>query len=214
MVNKCVVFGCKSGYDSSDNAPSFRFPFKRDHLITKWIQFVNRANWTPTSNSVICCKHFDAKFILDGKRKKLNWSLNPIPTLHTSIGLKRPSTLKTPSEMRKPPKIRVYREDELDNFDKKDCVTDFSELSEDHCPAGYSCFKTSSYIVYYNLSFDETTGFPSVAEAIKIDSDLHVKLQIYGDPVPLPIWFTKGTNCKTNKLFNAGKFSKLSKNLK
>ena len=98
MVNKCVVFGCKSGYDSSDNAPSFRFPFKRDDLMTKWIQFVNRANWTPSSNSVICCKHFDAKFISDGKRKKLKWSLNPIPTIHTSNALKRPLSLNTPSE--------------------------------------------------------------------------------------------------------------------
>ena len=88
MVNKCVVPGCKSGYDFSDNPSSFRFPFKRADLMPEWKQFVNRPNWTPSSNSVICCKHFDKKFIFDGeKRKKLKWNLDPIPTIRTSNAL-------------------------------------------------------------------------------------------------------------------------------
>ena len=196
MVNKCVVFGCKSGYDSSDNAPSFRFPFKRDDLMTKWIQFVNRTNWTPSSNSVICCKHFDAKFISDGKRKKLKWGLNPIPTIHTSNALERPSSLNTPSESRKPPKVRIYQKYQLEDFEKKDAINNFADLSTDHCPAGYTCHKTENCIIFYNLLFDETNEFPVVCKAIKIDSNLHVKLQIYGNPVPLPLWFTEGRNAK------------------
>ena len=90
----------------------FDFLSKKDDLLAKWIQFVNRADWKPSSNSVICSKHFDDKFICNGQRKILNWSLNPIPTIHTTNALKRPLTLKNPLELRKPPKIRVYQEDQ------------------------------------------------------------------------------------------------------
>ena len=33
-------------------------------------------------------------------------------------------------------------------------------------------------------------------QLLKINSNLHVKLQIYGNPVPLPLWFTEGRNAK------------------
>ena len=69
MVNKCVLYGCKSGYDSGESAASFRFPFKNDGLLAKWIQFVNRADWKPSTNSVICSKHFDKKLICNGQKK-------------------------------------------------------------------------------------------------------------------------------------------------
>ena len=35
-----------------------------------------------------------------------------------------------------------------------------------------------------------------ILESIQIDSDLHVKLQYKGNPVPLPQWFGKGKNAK------------------
>ena len=86
-----------------------------------------------------------------GSRKTLNWSLNPIPTLHTQIALKRPPTLKTPSAVRKPLKICVYQDDQLQRFDKKDTIKSFSDLSEKLCPPGYNCYETNDFIVYYNL---------------------------------------------------------------
>ena len=74
MVNKCVIYGCKSGYKGNANSfPSFHFPFQKVDLLAKWTKFVNRLDWSPTSNSVTCANHFDQKFILNGKRKKLNW---------------------------------------------------------------------------------------------------------------------------------------------
>ena len=64
MVNKCVVFGCNSGYlTSKETVSSFQFPLDKPNLLQKWIQFVNRDKWTPTKYSVICSKHFDPKFI-------------------------------------------------------------------------------------------------------------------------------------------------------
>ena len=94
MVNKCVAFGCNSGYASSkENVPSFRFPTDKSDLMEKWVKFVNRADWIPTKNSVLCCKHFDSQFIKHGKKNKLQWKLNPVPTIHTEIALQQSSSL-------------------------------------------------------------------------------------------------------------------------
>ena len=46
MVNKCVVFGCNSGYSTcKENVSSFRFPAEKPELLQKWIKFVNRADF-------------------------------------------------------------------------------------------------------------------------------------------------------------------------
>ena len=83
------MYGCKSGYKQSQgNVPSFHFPANESSLFKKWVSFVNRTNWKPSANSVICAKHFLGKLICDGSRKTSNWSLNPIPTLHTQIAFK------------------------------------------------------------------------------------------------------------------------------
>ena len=101
MPNKCIVFGCNTAYESCEekNVSTFSFPSASDDkldLIEHWKRFVNRDNWAPSQNSVICQKHFEPKFIIYGKqRNRLNWKLNPIPTIHTDKALKRPSTLPT-----------------------------------------------------------------------------------------------------------------------
>lgn len=198
MVNKCVVFGCKSGYvsTSTDNIPSFRFPFEKKDLFEKWKKFVNRADWSPSRNSVICSKHFEEKFLNTGKRTKLNWGLNPIPSIHTADALKRPSTLQTPSVPRKAPKVRIYGEDQFESFSKNDTIKDFDDLSQKLCPPGYLFHKTKDNVIYYKLCFEEKSGFPVINEAIKIDRGLHVKLRFCNISVPLPQWFTVGRNAK------------------
>ena len=66
MVNKCCVYGCKSGYlTTGKKVSSFRFPFYDLELRKKWISFVNRRDWEPTTNSVICVLHFESKYIND-----------------------------------------------------------------------------------------------------------------------------------------------------
>ena len=108
MVNKCVIFGWKSGYKSKANSvPSFHFPLQKVDLLKKWTKFVNRLGWSPTSNSVICANHFDQKFILNGKRKKLNWKLNPVPTIYSESLLSKPSCLPMLTGFRKSPKPRI-----------------------------------------------------------------------------------------------------------
>ena len=97
MVNIFIAFGRNSGYQSSSkvngNLASFHFPCSKCDLLQDWIWFVNRPDWKPTINSEVLGElHFDEKFISSGKRCKLLWKLDPIPTHHSNTVLKKPST--------------------------------------------------------------------------------------------------------------------------
>ena len=72
----------------------------------------------------------------------------------------------------------------------------FDELDSSYCSSRFQTYKTDNYIFYYDFAYNENTRFPSIKEAIKIDSELHVELQICGCPVPLPAWLLKGRNGK------------------
>ena len=147
MVNKCVVFGCNSGYSTcKENVSSFRFPAENPELLQKWIKFVNRADRIPTKNSVICCKHFESKFLNEGKRTKLHWKLNPIPTVHAAKGLQQESSLQSPTTSRKPPTSRIYQPDKLLHFNEQDKIRSLNEVTEKHCPPG-------TYIIKQKIIF-------------------------------------------------------------
>ena len=91
MVNKCVVFGCKRGYESEEpqhddeDYHAFYFPLdeRKSHLLPAWGKFVCRDGWKPSANSVICEFHFEDRLIRKGKRWTLKWKLNPMPTMLT-----------------------------------------------------------------------------------------------------------------------------------
>ena len=62
MVNKCCAPGCRSGYvtqngDEQIKLSFFKFPTDQE-LRKKWIHKVPRRGWVPTSNTVLCEKHF------------------------------------------------------------------------------------------------------------------------------------------------------------
>ena len=69
MVNKCIAFGCKSGYETCTQKVSLvSFPLHKPDLNEHWVRFVNRTNWQPSQSSGLCVKHFEEKFILHGKK--------------------------------------------------------------------------------------------------------------------------------------------------
>ena len=201
MVNKCVVFGCKSGYLSCQekNVSTFSFPLEKPKLLRNWIKFVKRENWTPTKYSVICIKHFENKFIFPGKgkRKKLKWNLNPVPTIYFKKAAEKPSNLPelpTPSSIRKPLTVKMFQNDEALKFLKSDIISSFNELSTSRSPLGFQTHKNENCIIYFNLVYDEVTHFPAIKEAIKVDRELRVHLQYNGHVVPLPSWLGKRSN--------------------
>ena len=208
--------GCTSPASQADEKPQqadekceairvFHFPLKRNtHLLPYWEKFVNRGpEWKASQNTVLCSRHFDPKLItINDRCATLNWKANPIPTFHVGEKYKEhPSLIPTPVVMRKPPKKRVFQEDEMPIFlqEVDPTIKEMTEL-EKHIPAGFSCRKTSDYILFYRIEFNEATGFPRICESIKVDSELHVQLQYNGDPVPLPPWFIKGRNAKLTRV--------------
>ena len=199
MVNKCVVIGCRSGYESQkkyynrhkDNSESsvekdsnvtiFSFPLDKPDLNQRWIKFVNRKDWKPTSYSGICIKHFENKYIKIGKRARLLYELLPIPTISGNSDDVPLPLQPTPSlPLRKPPKKR-------------------SIASTNPCVhlLGFSFMKCEGYVVFYKLGKNHH-NVPEVAESIMVDEQMHVKLFFRGLTVPLPEWFRKGNNidCK------------------
>ena len=205
MPNKCVAQGCSTGNLTEvsareENVATFHFPVKKPELLNRWTRFVNKPNWTATSTSVLCEKHFKEDVIKRGKRTTLNWNLNPIPKIQTTIARKRLSSLPVMSEIRRPPKIRNIEEDQISDFNERDVIKNFKSIDPvKHRPKGYEAKMNSSSLLFYRTVFDEETDFPSVSAAILIDQNLHVKLQCNGAPVPLPKWFTSGRDAKLTR---------------
>ena len=84
MPNKCAVVGCRVGYTNGPRKPLFHFP-QSISLQEKWIDFLNKRNYTLNLQSCICIEHFDDKYIVHhSNRQRLNYSLAPIPTIHPS----------------------------------------------------------------------------------------------------------------------------------
>ena len=61
-----------------------------------------------------------------------------------------------------------------------------------------SQFKELHNCIIFPFSFDGTK-FTEILESIKVDDDLHVKLQYNGMPLPLPQWFAQGHNATLKK---------------
>lgn len=202
MVNKCAAPKCNTGYSTNHQdkkISSFHFPLANENLNKKWTHFVNRADWTPSKNSVLCELHFEDRYLLKGKRTTLIWCLEPVPTIH-SKGLESiPSVLPTTSTSRKPPLKRVFQDDQLDEFKSRDSINSINDLHQYNSPPGFEFQHFDNSVVFYRLKFDDVTQFPVVLESIRVDQDLHVKLQYNGIPLPLPPWFVKGNNAKLTK---------------
>ena len=170
--------------------------------LDHWVCFVNRSDWKPIKNSVICEKHFESKYILIGKQRNLlDWKLNPIPTLHTDMALKKPSLLPTLSVPRKTPKLRVYQEDELCEFNSMYAIRSFEELCKKDCLTGFSRMMHQDAIVFYNVVFNEAM-MPKMFECIKVSKEMHVALEYKGNPVPLSTWFVRGHDARLDNIDN------------
>ena len=102
MVDQCAAPKCQTGYTSSTpKVSSFHFPLKNLELNKKWIRFVCRSDWVPTKHWVLCELHF---YKIKGKRLSLNWSMKPVPTIHSVELIDTPSVLPTTQTFRQPPR--------------------------------------------------------------------------------------------------------------
>ena len=154
MVNKCSVVGCHTGYRNGPVKPVFQFP-RNSSLRVKWIEFLNRQSFIVTQSSRICIDHFDQKFICaHSKRPRLNYSLNPIPTIQPLCIPK--SQAVVPKSVRKLPKVRILKHDQLQAFKSKFACNNLTQvINYIHSLDEYKSFLhtlTSRYIaLIFNL---------------------------------------------------------------
>ena len=140
MANKCCVVNSRSNYVGQEKNAVFSFP--TDFDVSRWIKFVNRKDWQPSSSSVVYSKHFDDKYLKkdeQGKRYRLNKKLKPIPTNYPSSAPPQttavlsgsvntlgyfmvPSVIPTVNMPRKSPTKRIFRADELPKFIENDVM--------------------------------------------------------------------------------------------
>ena len=205
MKNKCSVVGCNSGYIHGRNYPRFKFTQKQE-LVAKWLIFLSRpADYVVTDNSFICSQHFDPSYlkVTDQNFSRLNYDLNPIPTIHPQL---IPQSLATvPTKSRPPPKERIFQPDEISIFEEKFRIRRFLDVVEYLKQApDYVDFKLHSeegFVTAYNLVI--CSGVASVKECITIYIDFRVQLGYEGSPIPLPSYIQESTGHKLTKVETA-----------
>ena len=201
MVNKCSVYRCYTNHAGHQSGIVFGLKsVKNADLKNKWLKFCNRPELTTENSVFICEKHFEEKYIKRNKNiSRLIKSLNPIPTIQpVGVYEEKPSCLPRIETSRKPPTKRVFRQDELSNFQsnfKENTFDDIDESLLKLMDKDYRCSCYENHAVFYKLVTD-ALSIPQIQSALELTLDLTVKLSFKGSPIPLRDWFRRGTCCR------------------
>ena len=122
--------------------------------------------------------------------------MNPVPIVYPKNLLSNPSSLPIQQTTSSLPRKRSFP-DELSTFQQRDVIRTFQDLNESIAPAGFQ-FKELDNCIIYPFSF-EGTKFMKILESIKLDDDLHVRLQYNDMLLTLPQWFVQGQNVTIKK---------------
>lgn len=164
MGYKCCIVGCRSNYTTAEVNTVFSFPKDVD-LRKRWIKFVNRQDWEPTTSSYICKKHFEPKYFKKGennKRYRLIKKLKPVPTIYnpsddviqsssTSSSLISPASMVRVSIPRKSRRKRIFQEEQYETFLADDSIKTLSNVNKNLTPSGYSFKQKDDHVIFYNL---------------------------------------------------------------
>ena len=111
------MVNCCSNYTGEESKTVFSFP-KEEDLKKRWIKFVNRKDWEPTSSSYICIKYFEEKYHKKGKNSKryrLAMNMKPFPTtLDPKPVINKNSEKNNVTSLISIP--RMYQEDQYESF--------------------------------------------------------------------------------------------------
>ncbi|KAG8174942.1 hypothetical protein JTE90_001714 [Oedothorax gibbosus] len=188
MPRKCAVPGCKSNYKNSAYTNVFYFP-KDEEAKRKWIRAIHRDDFVPSTESVVCIKHFDERFIQredkvrrdDGTwlcvpKSKPKLTTDAIPTIFENqpcyMTTPAPSKRKTPAERLAEQSLRF--EDEFRSYlddDRIKSFDSFKELFPGRLPDCWLKFISEDFVCLYKCDFSED---PHLSLAIKIYPDLSV----------------------------------------
>lgn len=199
MVNSCSVYGCYNKKDDPKIAV-FKIP-KEEEIRKRWLKFLNRRDLNENSSYIFVCeKHFEEQYLNRDNKQRVRFrkGISPVPTIQPqSVVSKTPSSLPNLPVPRKPPKVRIFRPDEIhSNAYRELAITDFSQINESLLKwlDGYTCETYHDYVMFYKI---DNTKLPvsKITEAIRIDHNLHIQLFHESRQLPLPKWFRKGGTC-------------------
>ena len=203
MPHHCKAHKCDGSCWSKDGKKVgfFQFPFKKaPQLVPRWLSFLNRPDFVPVEGNKsqgVCSQHFEDKFLrISGNRLFLKWELNPVPSIQAPATAAFSSCFRSQSFLRKEPFDR-REPDQLEKFRKENAVRHLSDIKNKHVPHGYEFKSGENFALFQKFEFDESGVIPlRISGSIYIDRELHVKLHANGCPVPLPDFFSKGSDCK------------------
>ena len=203
MVNKCSVPGCTTNHAGKEKGPVFELPEDEEQRKI-WLRFINEKDVENLKHIFVCWKHFsDDVMNKNEKRCRLIKSLKPVPTIVPScqvipnVSEAVLGTIKTP---RKPQRQRIFQEDELASFRKKDSINGLEDISEEKIKSlgeNFILEKKEEHSLVYQIE-RLPQDVPIVTHCIRVDKNLHVKICYKGVPMPLPPWFWKGRNSVLN----------------
>ena len=122
--------------------------------------------------------------------------MNPVPIVYPKNLLSNPSSLPIQQTTSSLPRKRSFP-DELSTYQQRDVIRTFQDLNESIAPAGFQ-FKELDNCIIFPFSF-EGTKFMKILESIKLNDDLHVRLQYNDMLLTLPQWFVQGQNVTIKK---------------
>ena len=140
------------------------------------------------------------RFIIQHEtRAALNYSMNPIPTIHPSF---MPLSLApVPSESRKTPTIRIFQPDELQTYTSKYGIKSFSDVVKfikDSEEYKVFQFVTDNNITTYRVVI--CSGIATVKECIHINHNFNVKLSYEGRHIPPPTYIHRAEGSRLTSL--------------
>ena len=122
MVYKCSIVGCHSNYTAEEANTVFSFP-KDEDIRKRWIKFVNRKDWLPTSSSYIWKNQFEPEYFRKGqnnKRYRLIKNLKPVPTIFNPSYVTQSSSssnlIYPVSIPRKSPRKWIFQKNNMRHF--------------------------------------------------------------------------------------------------
>ena len=199
MVNKCSVPGCFSNHAGHEKETVFALP-EDGQQRNLWLRFITRSDVEEFKHIFVCAKHFSEDVIKKNeKRCRLIKQLNPVPTIvppRQNISNVSEAVLRTIKPTRKPPKARIYQEDQLPDFKKQDSIASLDSITIKQIKClgdGFILEKKKDYALIYQIE-RPSRDIPIVTHCIRVNKNLTVEIRYKGIPMPLPPWFRAGRN--------------------
>ena len=83
----------------------------------------------------------------------LNWSMKPVPTIHSAELIDTPSVLPITQTFRQPLRKRIFQENQLDSFRIHFKINSLDDLNHSHAPPKFEFRQFEGCVIFHRLIF-------------------------------------------------------------